>query len=87
MGGATGIGVQEVDLGIISIHAPRGGSDLAVQPPGIARIISIHAPRGGSDAQACCNQEFFLQISIHAPRGGSDSRFAQQHLCKLIEFK
>ena len=34
----------------ISIHAPRGGSDLSPHPDNIQGIyISIHAPRGGSD--------------------------------------
>ena len=35
---------------IISIHAPRGGSDLPMIPPTVTHQISIHAPRGGSDA-------------------------------------
>ena len=35
---------------LISIHAPRGGSDLRVLPIGEPPVnISIHAPRGGSD--------------------------------------
>ena len=33
----------------ISIHAPRGGSDLRWPRLAAGRIISIHAPRGGSD--------------------------------------
>ena len=34
---------------IISIHAPRGGSDHKDDNDSVEDIISIHAPRGGSD--------------------------------------
>ena len=58
----------------ISIHAPRGGSD--VWRPNVRDFlaISIHAPRGGSD---CKFSSAFdkCDISIHAPRGGSDLIF------------
>ena len=61
---------------MISIHAPRGGSDFLV---GIylpaCRYISIHAPRGGSDLTAYYFSGHRL-ISIHAPRGGSDLFYA-----------
>ena len=57
---------------VISIHAPRTGSDLAADAD-VRHFahISIHAPRTGSDgigqvAFAYCS------ISIHAPRTGSD---------------
>ena len=36
---------------IISIHAPRTGSDTFVCTPNTRSIISIHAPRTGSDGQ------------------------------------
>ena len=36
----------------ISIHAPRGGSDNAIQKASAKYGISIHAPRGGSDEPA-----------------------------------
>ena len=36
--------------GTISIHAPRGGSDIQqATVDALAIAISIHAPRGGSD--------------------------------------
>ena len=56
----------------ISIHASRGGSDLAAKnyPDGVA-IISIHASRGGSDAPPN-SKTTETDISIHASRGGSD---------------
>ena len=35
----------------ISIHAPRGGSDVLIPPGSVLLVdISIHAPRGGSDS-------------------------------------
>ena len=34
---------------VISIHAPRTGSDAAFHAQRIAHLISIHAPRTGSD--------------------------------------
>ena len=57
---------------IISIHAPRTGSDEALFA--IARAItriSIHAPRTGSDS-TLQSYKIHLLISIHAPRTGSD---------------
>ena len=58
--------------GIISIHAPRVGSDELPFAVLGERGISIHAPRVGSDYinQICDYTE--TAISIHAPRVGSD---------------
>ena len=48
--GATAVEVGEGYQAIISIHAPRTGSDRSRQPSEIRkRKISIHAPRTGSD--------------------------------------
>ena len=58
---------------LISIHAPRGGSDLGDRIIDYMSNISIHAPRGGSDHFLRFGF-FTLPISIHAPRGGSDPR-------------
>ena len=50
VGGATCAGLLGADLDVISIHAPRGGSDLfSVLFLTSVKTISIHAPRGGSD--------------------------------------
>ena len=59
---------------IISIHAPREGSD-GGRGVGRRRLaaISIHAPREGSDHQADGKVDVLRHISIHAPREGSDS--------------
>ena len=43
------LGVNTADV-VISIHAPRGGSDAAaLNSHSVILLISIHAPRGGSD--------------------------------------
>ena len=66
------MGVSISTTGTISIHAPRGGSDLMGIHRTTLRTISIHAPRGGSDVLRGTSTAT-LGISIHAPRGGSDS--------------
>ena len=58
-------------LQIISIHAPREGSDARRIRGEKAFKISIHAPREGSDGVTLfCKAHG--DISIHAPREGSD---------------
>ena len=57
---------------IISIHAPRGGSDVKAAGTAGGTLISIHAPRGGSDSSGFARPNRTDFISIHAPRGGSD---------------
>ena len=56
----------------ISIHAPRGGSDLdsEISNPEIKRFQST-LPAGGATIGDKKFREYFA-ISIHAPRGGSD---------------
>jgi len=47
---------------VVSIHAPRGGSDDAIDwISGDIGGVSIHAPRGGSDAD--------IMIPLMSPRG------------------
>ena len=62
---------QRVAL-LISIHAPRTGSDLVALQDGDAGGISIHAPRTGSDDTDDLRGIETSTISIHAPRTGSD---------------
>ena len=58
---------------MISIHAPRGGSDnIGDIATSGSDAISIHAPRGGSDNIGDIATSGSDAISIHAPRGGSD---------------
>ena len=57
---------------MISIHAPRAGSD-DNNAVGLNKAnISIHAPRAGSDPQSALDEIRSKFISIHAPRAGSD---------------
>ena len=59
------------DKWLISIHAPREGSDDRRRPDAGGDPISIHAPREGSDPRRMM-MEMTSEISIHAPREGSD---------------
>ena len=56
---------------LISIHAPRTGSDALLQYAAMSSAISIHAPRTGSDCDFAIIVNLCI-ISIHAPRTGSD---------------
>ena len=57
---------------VISIHAPREGSDQCEETLRITiTVISIHAPREGSDPARSVDPGE-AGISIHAPREGSD---------------
>ena len=70
--GATFLAADLCLVSLISIHAPREGSD---QPPHrlfIPQGISIHAPREGSDDVEAAFLCGLTDISIHAPREGSD---------------
>ena len=62
---------------LISIHAPRVGSDKATNGRQGILPISIHAPRVGSDELPIGSRGRF-SISIHAPRVGSDVGTAQR---------
>ena len=58
---------------MISIHAPRTGSDdRRAAEHAACEAISIHAPRTGSDGGAAGQPRSLGRISIHAPRTGSD---------------
>ena len=73
--GATATGtVYQPGYFLISIHAPRTGSDASTQERFASRaVISIHAPRTGSDISFFRSSPS-VDISIHAPRTGSDPR-------------
>ena len=57
---------------LISIHAPRVGSDRFWIYRHVVHVISIHAPRVGSDYLGGRRMQVNVHISIHAPRVGSD---------------
>ena len=70
--GATVLFLRAVPVVMISIHAPRMGSDVGrLLDLEQHKLISIHAPRMGSD-KAKLLGSLILLISIHAPRMGSD---------------
>ena len=56
---------------VISIHAPRTGSDGTVYPP--PRILTFQSTLPARGATGCCSPcRKISSISIHAPRTGSD---------------
>jgi hypothetical protein len=79
--GATGQADRKVQISpciLISIHAPREGSDVPMTVATMAdnlALVSIHAPREGSDtwrADILIASVHGQRVSIHAPREGSD---------------
>ena len=76
-GATTGEGLKETLIGI-SIHAPRGGTDLEVLQIGLFGVqFQSTLPVGGATSPyiACL---WAKTISIHAPRGGSDAADASE---------
>ena len=69
--GATTVNEDGTGYVLISIHAPREGSDPRRGAIRNSQDISIHAPREGSDRRP--KRHYAAEsISIHAPREGSD---------------
>ena len=56
---------------MISIHAPRGGSDPAHWRMRSTGQISIHAPRGGSDAENLIDRARRVIFQSTLPVGGA----------------
>ena len=76
--GATTMEFRTPLAGLISIHAPRMGSDITPIQWRKMTFISIHAPRMGSD-HVQSGLDLRGTISIHAPRMGSDPRGLQRN--------
>ncbi|AUD75150.1 hypothetical protein NRBB11_1425 [Bifidobacterium breve] len=81
--GSDCVSPQPPLVSMISIHAPRMGSDETQKPLSALCRISIHAPRMGSDGIGY--DTFGMRhISIHAPRMGSDGigydTFGMRHI-------
>ena len=70
---------SEFNRHMISIHAPRRGSDTSRIRAAPGAFISIHAPRRGSDRQRRASDNK-RRISIHAPRMGSDHEVNAHHV-------
>ena len=69
VGGATGNPRGLRVLTHISIHAPRGGSDVVSTYKVEIRIISIHAPRGGSDVYDHAGEKQERHFNPRSPWG------------------
>ena len=69
VGGATNECNRICFTSIISIHAPRGGSDDKGIPPVFGYQISIHAPRGGSDFLTFCCRPTRIYFNPRSPWG------------------
>ena len=54
---------------LISIHAPRGGSDNMTVRPDVPVAISIHAPRGGSDTSPDTKSMHMNNFNPRSPWG------------------
>ena len=54
---------------LISIHAPRTGSDLLTEYNTVTGLISIHAPRTGSDGRALTSTRFANHFNPRSPHG------------------
>jgi len=54
---------------VISIHAPRVGSDPLQPPKGTSNVISIHAPRVGSDFNSARGVSFGRYFNPRSPCG------------------
>ena len=71
VGGATRNGRAVIHREHISIHAPRGGSDVDLFHCKTYTAISIHAPRGGSDSIARIGLEAHIVFQSTLPVGGA----------------
>ena len=70
--GATPFRLNRLLILVVSIHAPRMGSDNIKTGLLGWDEVSIHAPRMGSDMATTLVAVRVPNVSIHAPRVGSD---------------
>ena len=70
---------------VISIHAPRVGSDLKLAPHTDFLQISIHAPRVGSDGRKRKRNSFIADFNPRSPCG--ERRSAQKRVGLLAQFQ
>ena len=72
--GATTDVLDILHAHVISIHAPREGSDVWQSPKyQESRKISIHAPREGSDSLLCEKEKVKMDFNPRSPRGERQS--------------
>ena len=81
--GATASDYQFDYLDVISIHAPRTGSDRRKRASGAGLDISIHAPRTGSDRRKRRRGQRFFHFNPRSPHGerrtGAPSRLRRRY--------
>ena len=71
--GATRVQFAQVDVALISTHAPRTGSDRkAIKKPDAIRQFQPTLPARGATRLFCFRRFRQIRISTHAPRTGSD---------------
>ena len=56
-------------VALISIHAPRTGSDMKTIKLSTKALISIHAPRTGSDTNANKSGIIYVYFNPRSPHG------------------
>ena len=79
VGGATAVHGLDPIPGKISIHAPRGGSDIEPGNENSKTSISIHAPRGGSDSWLASIFQPVVIFQSTLPVGGATLPQTFQH--------
>ena len=82
--GATGAKSTEKAKAVISIHAPRMGSDCDFNPTKDKNTISIHAPRMGSDSNATKQDLLTEQFQSTLPAWGATNKEDKRWLLLLI---
>ena len=76
--GATNMPDFDKKFVVISIHAPRTGSDDGTDKRLMDELISIHAPRTGSDGRASKGARFSLQnFNPRSPHGERPGRMPE----------
>ena len=81
--GATRDNAINIGIILISIHAPRGGSDSTWGAKN--NTMANFNPRSPRGERLYRTIDYATQeISIHAPRGGSDRKFMHRARIKMI---
>ena len=75
-GGATGVMLPGRMIEMISIHAPRRGSDPRLHQLVPGTIISIHAPRRGSDMRLIISATIQYNFNPRSPQGERHAYYA-----------
>ena len=85
VGGATFRQFNADGTPFISIHTPRGGSDLLFLRSQPACLISIHTPRGGSDGMLVTTITMAMTFQSTLPVGGATRSVADMQRAGLFQ--